>query len=414
MSMFSDFVTCNICCERFKRPRSLPCLHTFCQDCIQSYMNKTFTENNSESIGVDCPICRKFTALPNDMSPFEWASHLPHDHRVSTLMDLDIHNRTDKKCGRCKDVVQKDCGQHWCHNCGMIVCMQCMPSHKTEHVDHKIKPIQGLQIEKEAVTTRLCIKHTNKPLDIFCVDHSTVICGLCFLNEHRKCDKVEELDIIVSKRRSTENDIADKLKTTRISMEQVRQDQIERDSKFHKKLNEIRREVRLIRNKIDQHLSNLEDDFSEEVATIELENLREVRKDATGSEKLMSQLKQSQTILEKELPTFRGVHYIERHESLSQSSNALLESVTNYGSSQNKGEVVFTMDDLISKFLTECKSFGKVTTTASKDNSTDDSKTSTQTPLDETNHTNTKVKFIIKLSAFLSIHDRRVTLSFNT
>ena len=414
MSMFSDLVTCNICFGRYEQPRSLPCLHTFCQDCIQSYMNKRFTENTSKSVGVDCPICRKFTALPNDMSPFEWASHLPHDHRVSTLMELDVYNRTDQKCGRCKDVVQKDCSPQWCHNCLMIVCIQCMPSHKNEHVGHKTTHIKDLQIEKEAVTTRLCIKHTDKPLDIFCVDHSTAICGLCFLNEHRKCDKVEELDIIVRKRRSTENDIADKLKTTRISMEQVRQDQNERDAKFHKKLNEIRREVRLIRNKIDKHLSTLEDNFLEEVATIELENLREVRKEATRSEKLMSQLKQSQTILEKELPTFRGVHYIERHESLSQSSNDLLESVTNSGSSQNKGEAVFTMDDWISKFLTECKSFGKVTTTVSRNNSTDDPKTSTKTPLGETNHTNTKVTFIIKLSAFLSIHDRRVTLSFNT
>ena len=283
MSMFSNLVSCNICCERFKQPMGLPCL---CQDCLLSYENKT---------------------------------------------------------------------------------------------------------ENAAVATKFCFKHIDKPLDIFCVDHSAAICGLCLLNEHRKCDNVAELETIVNKRKATENEIANQLRTTRIEMEQIQRNQDERGATFLKKLEEIRQEVRQIRNQIHQHLSFLEDEILEEVGNIELENTRKVRKEATLTENWMSRLIQNQIILEKELPCVHGTEYIGRFESLSQSTNDLLDSVTNHGTSQNKEEAVFTMDYWISKFLTECKTFGRVTTTVSRNNSTDGPKTSNQTHLDEQIAANTKV-----------------------
>ena len=42
---------CGICLELFQDPRSLPCLHTFCRECIQRSLNE---ENRS----LECPVCR--------------------------------------------------------------------------------------------------------------------------------------------------------------------------------------------------------------------------------------------------------------------------------------------------------------------------------------------------------------------
>ena len=52
LSSFStdDELKCGICLELFLDPRSLPCLHTFCRECIQ----RTMDDNRS----LKCPFCR--------------------------------------------------------------------------------------------------------------------------------------------------------------------------------------------------------------------------------------------------------------------------------------------------------------------------------------------------------------------
>ena len=34
-------ITCSICSELFKEPKTLPCLHTFCKECIQASLDAT-------------------------------------------------------------------------------------------------------------------------------------------------------------------------------------------------------------------------------------------------------------------------------------------------------------------------------------------------------------------------------------
>ena len=51
MAELHDDLKCGICLELFQDPRSLPCLHTFCRECIQRSLNE---ENHS----LKCPVCR--------------------------------------------------------------------------------------------------------------------------------------------------------------------------------------------------------------------------------------------------------------------------------------------------------------------------------------------------------------------
>ncbi|XP_063436829.1 uncharacterized protein LOC134718265 [Mytilus trossulus] len=50
---FDDLLTCSICLETFKDPKYLPCLHTFCEACIHTYINST--DNEEKPTGFKCP-----------------------------------------------------------------------------------------------------------------------------------------------------------------------------------------------------------------------------------------------------------------------------------------------------------------------------------------------------------------------
>jgi RING-type zinc-finger len=55
----SEFLACALCSQLYVKPKLLPCLHTFCKHCIDSY-------TPSQSLSVTCPVCRDQSILPPD------------------------------------------------------------------------------------------------------------------------------------------------------------------------------------------------------------------------------------------------------------------------------------------------------------------------------------------------------------
>ena len=50
----NKYMSCAICFERFKEPKVLPCLHTYCKECLVKLMKK----KGSDHI-ITCPECRQ-------------------------------------------------------------------------------------------------------------------------------------------------------------------------------------------------------------------------------------------------------------------------------------------------------------------------------------------------------------------
>lgn len=82
VSQLNDFLTCNICLEHLKNPRSLPCLHTFCEHCLESHTIHNIKVSVDEKDCIECPLCRCDVELPeNGVSDF------PSNFMVSNLSD---------------------------------------------------------------------------------------------------------------------------------------------------------------------------------------------------------------------------------------------------------------------------------------------------------------------------------------
>ncbi len=59
MHFGEDLLSCSICFEGYNNPKVLPCLHTFCQDCVhrhyEIYKVKTLSliHNNNDDVHID-------------------------------------------------------------------------------------------------------------------------------------------------------------------------------------------------------------------------------------------------------------------------------------------------------------------------------------------------------------------------
>jgi len=54
-----DMIQCSICLEDFNDPKSLPCLHTFCLECLRSHCRDKLPGDE-----LLCPVCRKGCLVP--------------------------------------------------------------------------------------------------------------------------------------------------------------------------------------------------------------------------------------------------------------------------------------------------------------------------------------------------------------
>ncbi|XP_006816135.1 E3 ubiquitin-protein ligase TRIM56-like [Saccoglossus kowalevskii] len=111
-----DFLTCGLCLDYYKNAKTLPCLHSYCETCLDKLVEKT-----AELI---CPQCRKRFDCDNQ----DKAGQLGTNHMINGLVEfVKARNRqSDRateglKCEAC-DVTQAtsrcmDCQVNFCYGC---------------------------------------------------------------------------------------------------------------------------------------------------------------------------------------------------------------------------------------------------------------------------------------------------------
>ncbi|XP_022110242.1 E3 ubiquitin-protein ligase TRIM56-like [Acanthaster planci] len=108
---------CDICQERYKRPKVLDCLHNFCQKCLEEYYNSRF----KDAPKIPCPKCRKETLLPQTcIQDLKTNFHLMGIvEEVSEQEKLD--RSQENKCPK----HQGDRKRFYCETCQELICSSC-------------------------------------------------------------------------------------------------------------------------------------------------------------------------------------------------------------------------------------------------------------------------------------------------
>lgn len=235
-SLFTDsgrdlLLVCPLCEEGLKRPSTLPCSHIFCESCIKSYLTGFSQNGKRPDIEVLCPVCREpipqfkdtnstvslfrrsqgyssfvlqdlsrrnsrlATDLPNSRSarntlqiPNATLQLSPRPVTSSTFMDKTFQVRFCEPCQGKDDALKA--ASHWCVNCQEGLCAFCIDQHRSMKLlkNHDIVDIFSLKPEHvhDEEGAGACSLHTEKDLDLFCVDHACLVCVTCVALDHRK------------------------------------------------------------------------------------------------------------------------------------------------------------------------------------------------------------------------------------
>ncbi|XP_076084676.1 uncharacterized protein LOC143055421 [Mytilus galloprovincialis] len=195
---YDDLLTCSICLETFRNPKYLPCLHTFCELCINTYILSIVKEE--KSVGFKCPVCRNLVPINESQGkPETWARQLPGNHFIVSMIERKAIQKSEKLCDTCEQKNVSQLAVSFCTVCEETYCEPCEANHKLYKIsrNHKIMSIQKID-EFTASSTNFglvsCDEHPEKNIEIFCKDHSKPCCTVCATVHHRKCEQVVTVD----------------------------------------------------------------------------------------------------------------------------------------------------------------------------------------------------------------------------
>lgn len=212
----NDATVCSICFEKFKTPRYLPCKHSFCHECLSSYIVSQ-CKSTEPRLGFHCPLCREY--IPSDGAsgkPEDWAGLFPRNDILQKMIDkLDI-----QFCEPCLRDNDHEEALNYCLQCNEYLCKLCTKYHKKSmaSLDHrifKISEMESIEIVPKLEVANICHEHQNEKVQLYCHDHEQPCCALCGGTEHRKCEKVDTLENAVRflKESGEMDSILNKIKT---------------------------------------------------------------------------------------------------------------------------------------------------------------------------------------------------------
>lgn len=178
-----DYLTCVICYELFIEPKSLPCLHTFCEGCLDILLDKS--SNKTE---LTCPTCRQTFPLPSKSASSLKTNFIFKDIiiRLSPSGKLS----STRLCSFCILHSKEVEATHKCMTCLDLLCSFCVRHRHLftrQTAYHKIVSLNDYlagNYKKEKDHEILCERHQEK-IRFFCPQCLVPICSECTLMEHR-------------------------------------------------------------------------------------------------------------------------------------------------------------------------------------------------------------------------------------
>lgn len=199
----SRHLNCCLCRRLIRSPKLLPCLHSFCQLCVQG-----LTEKLAPNEYLACPLCKTDAKISK-----EEVENLPINFFLDNMLDIALINSSDREpvpCSNCDSGTAAATSR--CVDCGEFLCANCYNVHKRirQTKEHKILTISELLASKtgdDLHRPAFCRIHHNEQLKYYCETCNEAVCRDCVLIEHRqhKYDYIKDSKKIQKQKGIVEN-----------------------------------------------------------------------------------------------------------------------------------------------------------------------------------------------------------------
>ena len=228
-------LTCRICFELMHEPKTLPCSHVYCKQCLQ----KLASHCQATSAALQCPECCQ--DIPSNS-----IDNLPTNFRTARLKVVyDRVLQINEGAGTTAEHDLTSCNLHgrqtalYCITCRDVFCQDCEKSHINHNYgclidDSKATSKPRLNDSKTSmesasnITAPSCKKHQNRELVIYCETCNEMLCQLCIADKHEGHDYTKIQQAAEKQRRrlkevtTSVTDLEPQLSTALISGMQVK------------------------------------------------------------------------------------------------------------------------------------------------------------------------------------------------
>lgn len=179
LKQLDELTECPICMEVYTDPRLLPCMHTYCLKCIE-----TWSEDKQLGDKLSCPLCRKEFTLPSN-----GVRDLPKNFFIQKFLQARELSSEQSNTGYCEacsssQVTEMNMATAYCIECEQKLCQTCEQDHKKLKASrrHSIVNIRDKFVEETSSAN--CDKHTDDPLRIYCLECKLLTCTMCYIVDH--------------------------------------------------------------------------------------------------------------------------------------------------------------------------------------------------------------------------------------
>ncbi|XP_061092099.1 E3 ubiquitin-protein ligase TRIM45 [Conger conger] len=194
-SVVNTRVVCRVCKHFYRDPKILPCLHSFCAECIRQLEPFSVSAVNGKdgsaqraphlrdehSVTVLCPECDSEVDIPPAGVDGLTTDHLALDEvfletvlseNYELLCDLCGEGNAEKRCAVC------------CAN----LCEFCCQAHRRQKKTsaHTVQSLRDLKAQGRLARPLLCPAHPGEELRLFCESCDLALCRECAASGHRE------------------------------------------------------------------------------------------------------------------------------------------------------------------------------------------------------------------------------------
>ena len=195
-SSSDDLLKCAICNNELVNPMILPCIHTFCSECL-----KTICQERGAGDEMPCPTCYKLFQIPdNGTQNLQSNKFLERVIKEQQILRFGNKNLLCDTCqqvsgeGDCDALDSRatlfcyECHSKLCQNCGLQhSVMNCTKHHQLIDLNNRALLASIFRVEQNS-----CSEHSKESLKMFCYDCNSTICIVCFAESHQfhRCEEL--------------------------------------------------------------------------------------------------------------------------------------------------------------------------------------------------------------------------------